>query len=99
MMNLIRATVHRLEGSRAGNEETFERGVASTMESLEGLYVDVPTAHAVMVHLRVAANLSYGAFGRLVDSTACEEHPLVPFLKIYGGREDIEGACYVAEHD
>jgi len=69
------------------------------MESLEGLYVDVPTAHAVMVRLLVAVKLSYGAVGRLVDSTACEGDPLVPFLKIYGGREDTEGACHEAEHD
>jgi len=52
-----------------------------------------------MVRLLVAAKLSYGAVGRLVDSTACEGDSLIPFLKIYGGREDTEGTYYEEEYD
>jgi translation initiation factor 4G len=62
----------------ACDEETFERGFASTMEFLDDISVDVPTAYAVMARLLVAAKLSHGAVRRLADSITYEGDPLVP---------------------
>ena len=67
----------RVVGAGACNEETFERGFAPTMESLDDISVDVPTAYAVLARLLLAAKLSHGAIGRLADSITYEGDPLV----------------------
>ena len=67
----------RVVGAGACNEETFEQGFAPTMESLEDISVDVPTAYAVMARLLLAAKLSRSAVGRLADSISYEGDPLV----------------------
>jgi len=59
------------------DEETFERGFASTMTFLDDISVDVPTAYAVIARLLLAARLSHGAIGRLADSITYEGNPSV----------------------
>lgn len=66
------------------DEETFERGFASTMASLDDISVDVPTAYAVIARCLLAAKLSDGAIGRLAHSITYEGNPSVrPFERLW----------------
>lgn len=66
------------------DEETFERGFASTMASLDDISVDVPTAYAVIARCLLAAKLSDGAIGRLAHTITYEGNPSVrPFERLW----------------
>ena len=66
------------------DEETFERGFASTVAFLDDISVDVPTAYAVIARFLLAAKLSNGAIGRLADSITSEGNPSVrPFERLW----------------
>jgi len=76
-VSFIEKLFARVVGAGACGEESFEQGFAPTMESLDDISVDVPTAYAVMARLLQAAKLSRDAVGRLADLITYEGDPLV----------------------
>jgi translation initiation factor 4G len=75
---LIEELFVRMVDAGTCDEKTLERGFASTMELLDDISVDVPTAYNVMARLLIATKLSYGAVARLADSIACGGDPPIP---------------------
>ena len=76
-VSFIEKLFARVVDTGACDDETFERGFASTMTFLDDISVDVPTAYSVIARLLLAAKLSYAAIGRLADSITYEGNPLV----------------------
>lgn len=71
-VSFIEKLFARVVDAGACDEQTFERGFAPTMEFLDDISVDVPTAYAIVARLLLAAKLSHGAIGRLADSITHE---------------------------